>query len=94
MEIRASLGQAGEIESETAAILEQEGVRCEEFEPEVGGETGGGGGGKGRGCEQGGEGRAGGREDCLFWGWGRERRGEGMCGHQGVRQGLGWWGQG
>jgi len=35
VELRASLGQAGEIESETAAILEMEGVRAEPFSPEV-----------------------------------------------------------
>mmetsp|Transcript_30979 Transcript_30979/g.79024 ORF Transcript_30979/g.79024 Transcript_30979/m.79024 type:complete len:1166 (-) Transcript_30979:319-3816(-) len=35
VELRASLGQAGEIESETAAILELQGVRSDDFEPEV-----------------------------------------------------------
>lgn len=34
-ELRCSLGQSGELESETAAILEMEGVRSEEFEGAV-----------------------------------------------------------
>ncbi|KAG2425885.1 hypothetical protein HYH02_014948 [Chlamydomonas schloesseri] len=33
--LRASLGQAGEIESETAALLEMEGIRSGDFEPDV-----------------------------------------------------------
>ncbi|KAG2436972.1 hypothetical protein HXX76_006487 [Chlamydomonas incerta] len=33
--LRASLGQAGEIESETAALLEMEGIRSADFEPDV-----------------------------------------------------------
>jgi DIS3-like exonuclease 2 len=35
VQLRHSLGQAGEIESETAAILEMEGIRADDFSEEV-----------------------------------------------------------
>ena len=35
VELRHSLGQAGEVESETAALLEMEGIRMGDFSPEV-----------------------------------------------------------